>query len=158
MARIMMVSNRDYRLRTTKGAAAFKKGVPRPVSPLLVSEALAVGIIPVDPQEVPAEEAEVPVEVLPEQRIQAIKDAIDTMETRAGTKKGREDWTAARRPKVSVVSELVGFKVSSDEINRIIDARNEAKNAEMLAAKKNQAKGKSALATEEPAGGDDYGS
>jgi hypothetical protein len=153
----MMVSNRDFTLRTTKGAARFEKDVPRPVSPLLVDEALAVGVIPVDGKDLPAnEEPKIPAPVIPSERKKAIEEAIDTMDARAGTKAGREDWTAARRPKVAVVAKLVGFKVHADEINRIISERNEAKNAEMLAAKKNPAKGNSAV-TEEPDGGEDYG-
>lgn len=158
MSAIMMTANRDYTLRSIYGACKFEKGVPTLVSPYLINEALAVGILPVETDDLPGEAptAKTPPVGLVARRVE-IEKALAIMDSRMGTTEGRSDWTAARRPKVTIVSKLVGFKVHSDEINRIINERNEVANAEMLEAKK--AKGKKApkVTTEEPEGGKDYG-
>lgn len=154
----MMVANRDYTLRTVHGNCRFEKDKPRLVSPFLVGAALAVGILPVDDETpVPsggAEETTQPEVKTPEERNEDIQAALATMEGRAGTPEGRDDWTAARRPKVDVVSQLVGYKVHSREINRIIDERNAAENEAKLEAKKAK---RAEPKVKEPEGGEDYG-
>jgi len=160
---ILMVSFRDFSLRTLYGSINFKANEPRLVAPAIAEEALTYGIVPVDqdsevikpqkePKAVPTGKAE---------RKAAIQVALDTMNARAGTAEGREDWTAARRPKMAVVAKLVGFKVHADEINRIISDENERKEEVALSATRDAVKGKkkpkAKSKKEDLAGGEDFG-
>lgn len=107
---LLMVSNRDYTLHTTKGhTVAFKRGVERLVPRAVVKDAMAVGIIPVDdvesiqsggdaapsaPQMTPAEEDEL------------IKEAmLMMMERNSG-----DDFTAGNKPQVSVLKRETGIE------------------------------------------------
>jgi len=157
---VLMVSFRDYTLRTLFGSCNFKADEPRMLSPRMAEEALAVGIVPVDKDseilKPTAEPKEIPSS--PQARKAAINKALKIMHARAGTKEGREDWTAARRPKVSVVSGILGFKVHADEINRIISEANEKKDAAELEEMRKKASGKKPRAKKEVIdGGEDFG-
>jgi hypothetical protein len=160
---ILMVSFRDFSLRTLYGSINFVANVPHLVAPSIAQEALTYGIVPVDESSEiikPEKEAKA-IPTGKAERNAAIQVALDTMNARAGTAEGREDWTAARRPKMAVVAKLVGFKVHAEEINRIISDENERKEVEALAAKRDAAKGKkkpkAKSKKEDLAGGKDFG-
>lgn len=153
-----MVSNRDFVLRTTKGSQTFKAGELTLVSPFLVSAALAVGVLLAEDEDeidFSEKEPENPHRYVdPAQRKHDITKAIETVEGRSGNPAYREDWTAARRPRVEVISELVGYKVQAREINKILNERNEKELAKSIAQKQGKQNGKAVV---EPEGGDDYG-
>lgn len=123
----MFVLQRDYVLGTLKGHSfAFKKGVPLKVAPNCVSDAIAIGAIPVDgvaEDLMDVGEKAMPVEPGdPIERNPLILAAI----TELFEKNDRDDFTAAGAPTVAAVSEAVGFKVQGKEIAGVLQAYHDA--------------------------------
>lgn len=120
------VLNRDLAVSSIKGhTVVFKKDQPTYVPDELVSEVMEKGGVPVDgkPKAEPEADNQPPEGEEREARIQEalvqIRDGDD-----------REAFTAAGKPSVKYVSEMVGFKVSSDETAPLWEAVSAEKNGE----------------------------
>lgn len=110
----MLVLGRNHTLMTTMGhSIAFKKGVPTYVPPALYSQALAIGALAPEGEELieaPQEKAAEPTD--PGERAALVSATIEKLVA----KNRREDFTAAGSPTVGAVSAALGFKVHSREI------------------------------------------
>lgn len=110
---MMLVTNRDVTLNTTKGhSIAFKAGVPTHVPGIIYQDALGIGAVPAtgDVPTMPADTAPV---VVVEDRAGAIMEAIKKLVAR----NERGDFTAAGAPAVDAVFDLTGFRAQAKEIN-----------------------------------------
>jgi len=114
---VLMIMNRNVTLASTLGHIInFHKDEPVAVPAILVKEAAGMGAVPVDGSDPHAEPVsnEPAQPVSPSDRLVAIREVIDLMvETNM-----REDFTASGTPKLSQVSDAVGFKVDRTEVAR----------------------------------------
>jgi hypothetical protein len=113
-----VLSNRNFTLATTKGHVIFfKKGRPQMCPNVILEDAIAVGIIPVDEADLPGGEADrlLPVEPVGTERIRQIRDIIESLMRR----NGRNDFTASGLPNINVVSSALGYKIDVTELGRV---------------------------------------
>jgi hypothetical protein len=113
----MMKLHRRYRLATTKGhAVQFEPDVPVYVPPAIVSDAVAIGAVPVDgevdvtPQDPPKRNAG-PADAADRER------ALIDVFARLVAANERRAFTAGGVPTAAAVEDLTGFEVSRREIN-----------------------------------------
>jgi hypothetical protein len=121
---VTMVLNRDFSLSSTLGhVLTFKKDEPMTIPPIMVRACAEIGATRVDGidafQVVEEEKDAQPVD--PGIRLEQVRAAIDVICER----NGRNDFTAANTPKVSAVSEEVGYKVDRNEVSKAWAQRNE---------------------------------
>lgn len=119
-----MILNRNYTLSTTLGhSVRFVRGEPTYVPPAVRHLAIGVGAVPADgsdPNVLPEEQTET-VQLSPEERVGAIRAAIERIVAR----NERLDFTAAGIPTVAAVSDMLGWKVNAREIAQEWQARGE---------------------------------
>lgn len=117
------VLSRNYVFATGKGHVLdFKKGEPCYVPPECVNEVVAIGAVCVDgPVNVLGDEDVPQAPMAPEDRAANIVAAFKMLEERSGQKDYREDFTAAGRPALKVVKELLGFPIDSKELGSAWD-------------------------------------
>lgn len=112
-----VVSNRNYNLATTKGHCVyFKKGIPKQCPNVILEDAIAVGIIPTDENDIPGVGDDIlPVEATGSARIQQIRDIIEALMRR----NGRGDFTASGLPSKKVVENALGYRIDETELNKV---------------------------------------
>lgn len=113
-----MILQRDRVVATMSGHhIAFKKGEETYVPPPAIAECMAVGAVPIEDFEAPAEENAAPVEnpvaTDPAQRKEAILKAFEQLRQR----NARGDFDAAGKPHPKAISTIVGFTVEAKERN-----------------------------------------
>jgi hypothetical protein len=138
MKAVEMICNRNCYLRTTFGSLEFEKDVSRLVAPQMVEAALAIGILPVDQEQVLFEEdPDDPEPLDPGSRNAAITRAINTIIERNDP----DDFTTGDAPKTKAVAKEAGLaKVGAHEIKTVLAKRNKIAYEATLANKKEQAK------------------
>jgi|ADGO01.1.fsa_nt_gi hypothetical protein len=125
---VMMVSPRDYTLRTTSGhVIAFKANVPQLVPDVVVSDAMAVNILPCEGKAVdndrPADGV-VKMPALPS----TLRDALVlTVIDQLVRENDTANFNAGGQPKLAVVNELTGVRLSSGELSKYWDRYREIK-------------------------------
>lgn len=109
-----VVLNRNFILSSTKGhTIEFVKDQPVHIPPALYSEVLALGAVAVDGEISIGDDSDSKQKYVdPDQRPSLVYAAIDHIVT----KNERDDFTAAGAPTVKAVQQIVGFKITSDEI------------------------------------------
>jgi hypothetical protein len=127
------ISNRNFTLRTTTGhIIAFEKGKEQFVPFVARNEALKLGCLPVDGQDMDIEvlEAEraTPVRVDGELRAALVYAVIDEIVKRNNNK----DFDSGARPHAKVLSKRLGFDVSADERTKAYDLYREIKGGNEL--------------------------
>jgi hypothetical protein len=119
---VPMVLNRNATLASTLGHIInFKKGKVVYVPYILIREAANMGAETVDGTDPRAEpeSKKAPQPVDPGARLEAIDKVVGEMLE----ENARDDFTASGNPKVSSVSERVGFKVDGAEVRTVIKDR-----------------------------------
>ncbi len=116
---VMVKANRNFTLTTTLGhVIAFKKDVETPIPRMVLAQAQAYGCVVADSEDT-SDEPKLPVEPNdPAVRAADIKKAVEGVRER----NAREDFTAAGKPKVNVISRLVGYSVTSQELDPVLQA------------------------------------
>ena len=120
----MVLHNRSYTLRTTLGHSIhFPKGEPVNVPTMLLSQAMAIGAQPVEGEtaELEAPEVPEPEPADPEERLSRVKMAAEEIYEANDP----DTFTASNNPKLAVLSDKVGFKVSKRELQIVLNARSE---------------------------------
>jgi hypothetical protein len=110
----MLVLHRNFILRTTKGhSIQFLKGVPVPVPPTCVADAVAIGAVPPEGGSVDVLEPESKpgVELTPEQREAELFKAFAILEARSD----RGDFTASNQPHCKKLQAITGWEVPTGE-------------------------------------------
>ena len=118
--------HRDYILRTMKGhSIGFTKGKPAWVPPICIQDAVSIGAIPVDGEDVNvlAAEAKVAEEITPTEREKRLFKAFDQLLITSE----RSDFTASGLPHIKKLEEMVEFEVTSKERDTAWQAYNAAK-------------------------------
>lgn len=113
----LMYANRKFTLRTTKGHVLhFERNKPKQVPNSVQDEALRVGVIPVEPDQIGNEEEKPP--ELPQtqsERNAAILVALEEMQAA----NDRSEFGANNMPTVKAIIARVGFKVDSTERDKL---------------------------------------
>lgn len=115
-----MYANRDVTLRSTKGPVIrFKKNEPKNVPKSIEDEAMRIGIIPVEPEDVGKEEvSQGPAKPeTAQERHEVIRDAVDAMIEA----NDRNEFNASGLPKTNSLSTRVGFKVDASERDKAFE-------------------------------------
>lgn len=113
-----VVSQRNFTLATTKGhVIRFYKGISKCIPNTILEDALAVGIVPVDPNDLPTEQED---GILPQaargtERVRQIREVIEALMKR----NQRGDFAASGVPSIVVVSDALGYKVDQSEVTRV---------------------------------------
>lgn len=113
-----VVSNRNYTLATTKGHVVFfKKGQPKMCPNIILEDAIAVGILPTDHNDLPSDinDDVLPTEATGSARIQQIRDIIEALMRR----NGRGDFTASGIPAKKVVESALGYRIDEMELGKV---------------------------------------
>ena len=121
---VTMVLNRKFTLSSTLGhVITFEKDKPMSIPPIMVRSCAEIGAIRVDgvdPFKI-VEDAKTTQPVDPSIRLEQVRTAIDAVCER----NTRGDFTASNTPKVSAVSEEVGYKIDRTEVSKAWQIRNE---------------------------------
>lgn len=120
----MVLNNRTHTLRTTLGHSIhFPKGEPVNVPPMLLSQAMAIGAQPLEGEtaEIEAPEVPKPEPADPQERLKLVKKAVEEIYEANDP----DTFTASNNPKLAVLSEKTGFKVSKRELQVVLNARAE---------------------------------
>lgn len=126
----LLALNRNFTLTTNRGhSIAFVKGKPTHVPRAVYQEAMAIGALPVDGEEVDllGDEKKDAAPSDPAERAPIILKAIEDLVL--GNQ--REDFTAAGSPTVEAVGRTVGFKVQAKEIQSVWQTYHDKKAAEV---------------------------
>jgi len=113
-----VVSNRNFTLATTKGHIVFfKKGQPTMCPNLILEDAIAVGILPTDSDDLPSDlsDSVLPTEATGSARIAQIRDIIEALMRR----NGRGDFTASGIPSKKVVEHALGYRIDETELGKV---------------------------------------
>ncbi len=111
-------SNRNYELRTTLGhVILFRKGVKKLCPNVILEDAMAVGIIPVDDADLPHDDYDgvLPAQASGTQRIAQIREIIAALKAR----NARGDFTASGMPSIIAVNDALGYKIDITELGKI---------------------------------------
>lgn len=118
-------SNRNITLNTLKGHTIFFLSGRKQLCPNIVLEdAMAIGIIPVDQKNLPSEDDSIlPVEITGSARVNQIRDVLEALIRR----NGRNDFTASGLPNLKVVNRTLGYDIDLTEMTKVWAAIEKAK-------------------------------
>lgn len=120
---IRVKSSRNFVLVSTLGhAIQFKKNEETTIPAVLLSEALSQGVVPVEDDDLPQDQATMdgaPVDPL--QRKADLKAAVVAIKAR----NQRDDFGATGNPKVAAVEKFLGWRASGKEIEVAIQEIND---------------------------------
>jgi hypothetical protein len=125
---MMLVTNRDITLNTTKGhSLEFKAGVPTHVPGVVYQDAIAIGAVPAEggAPNLPTEPSKPEPVTDVDDRAAHIMEAIKLLVER----NGRGDFTAAGAPTVDAVFDITGFRAQAKEIAVVWQSYRDAKAA-----------------------------
>ena len=114
-----VVSNRNYTLATRKGhVVRFYKGISKQIPNIILEDAIAVGIVPVDDKDLPNAEERNP--LLPHaavgaERVRQIREVVEALVER----NQRGDFAASGLPSIAVVSDALGYKIEQAELGKV---------------------------------------
>ncbi len=115
-----MIMNRNFTLRTTSGhSVKFVKDVPSYVVPHIMDEAMKYGALPLNEADMPQGEDDTIVKTVPQGEDRTAKITAILKEIMA--RKNRSDFTAAGRPNLKIIRNLLGFEVDGGERDAIWD-------------------------------------
>ncbi len=112
---MMLVANRNVTVRSTTGhVIKFTKDEPVSVPRMMVSECMAVGIVPVDDDYTPEEPTK---NAIPtgHDREQALRDAIIQLKER----NDRGDFTGGGRPDLRALFGILGWRPDQYEVQKL---------------------------------------
>lgn len=114
MKTIPMMALRNITLRSLTGyCVKFTKNVPVAVPNFCVKEAMALGAVPIEPEDIREEETTQAVEPMGLEREEALFKTFE----RLIAEDSRDNFTAGGKPTKRAVARIFGFEVDSREIN-----------------------------------------
>lgn len=113
-----VMSSRTFTLSTLKGhTIKFYKGISKNVPNIILEDCTAVGVMPVDDQDLPSAEAS---SVLPKasvgaERVAEIREVINALVER----NSRDDFNASGMPNINIINNALGYNIDHGELSKI---------------------------------------